>query len=312
MNAIQLVFRVTKPILGCDTGFGHLIALDLNSCGFTVFAGCLAPEKDEAKSLQRKCEHRDKLIIVPINVTSEESINQAHDLVRKRLDQDNLKLHALVNNAGIASVSEFEWGSFDQEIKSVLNVNVIGLALVTRKFLPLIRKFEGRIINMNSVASRFSPPGMISYDMSKHATLAFTECLRREMFKFKVRVISIEPFFYKTNIVDTERCLKSALNAWENTDASIRADYGEDYFKNFLSFNSSTTFTNLQRDPIEVANEVNHAISARYPKMSYACTGYFWRFVQWYMASFNHPQESEEMGWNFGSVLVGCHKPTPR
>ena len=287
------------------------MALDLNETGFTVFAGCLFPDQEAGQSLLSKCKNPNKLIIVPLNVTSESSINEAYEVIKKNLIKDHLKLWSLVNNAGIASLSEFEWGSFDQEIKSVIQVNVIGLAFITRTFLPLIRESRGRVINMNSVASRFSPPGMIAYDMSKHATLAFTECLRREMFKFGVKVISIEPFFYRTNIVGKDVCTNAATRAWKATDVSIRSAYGEEYFKHFLRLNSSDSFDHFLRDPMEVVREVNHAVTAIYPKMSYAVTTYFWRFVLWYMACFNHPQESEEMGWNLGAVVLGIHKPIP-
>lgn len=287
------------------------MALDLNETGFTVFAGCLFPDQEAAQSLLSKCKNRKKMIIVSINVTSESSINEAYGLIKKNLAKNHLKLWSLVNNAGIASISEFEWGSFDQEIRSVIQVNVIGLALTTRIFLPLIRESRGRVINMNSVASRFSPPGMIAYDMSKHATLAFTECLRREMFKFGVKVISVEPFFYRTNIVHRDARTNAATKAWTATDVSIRSAYGEEYFQHFLDFQSSDSFDQFLRDPMEVVWEINHAITAIYPKMSYAVTTYFWRFVLWYMACFNHPQESEEMGWNFAAVVLGVHKPIP-
>lgn len=287
------------------------MALDLNETGFTVFAGCLFPDEEAAQSLLSKCRDPKKMRIVPVDVTSESSISGACEVVEKSLRENCLTLWSLVNNAGIASLSEFEWGSFDREITSVIQVNVIGLALVTRMFLPLIRRSRGRVININSVASRHSPPGMIAYDMSKHATLAFTECLRREMFKFGVKVISVEPFFYRTNIVDRDVCFSSATKAWKETNESIRSAYGEEYFKRFLRLSSSDSFGRFHRDPMEVVREVNHAVTAIYPKMSYAVTTYFWRFVLWYMACFNHPQEAEEMGWNFGAVVLGINKPIP-
>lgn len=292
---------------GCDTGFGHLMALNLNETGFTVFAGCLNPNSNDSLSLIQKCAFKDKLIIVPLNVTDETSIRDAHKLIINRINQDNLKLWTLINNAGIARYGEFEWGRLDQEIRSVINVNVIGVCLITRKFLPLIRKSKGRIININSAASRFSPPGMLAYDMSKHATLALTEGLRREMFKFGVRVISIEPFFYDTNIVDADILMDMRNKCWMDTDADIRHDYGEEYFKNFAKINSSF----LNRDPQEVVHQVNHAVTAVHPKMTYAVTTYLWRFFQWYMACINHPQEAEEMAWNFGSVIANVHKVLP-
>ena len=56
--------------------------------------------------------------------------------------------------------AEFEWGSIDN-IKSVFDVNVFGVIRVTREFLPLIRKSKGRIVNMGSIAGRFTYTGYI-------------------------------------------------------------------------------------------------------------------------------------------------------
>jgi hypothetical protein len=41
-------------VTGCDSGFGHLTALELNKQGYHVFAGCLLLEGDGAKDLKKK------------------------------------------------------------------------------------------------------------------------------------------------------------------------------------------------------------------------------------------------------------------
>ena len=139
-----------------------------------MFAGCLS---SSPASLKEECKFPDKMFSIPLDVTNEKSIKSAFDRVKSSLSLNHLKLWSLINNAGIAPFHEFEWGSFDL-IRSVMEVNVLGMALVTRTFLPLIRISQGRIININSVASRFAIPQTIGYDMSKHASLAL--CRRIE------------------------------------------------------------------------------------------------------------------------------------
>lgn len=162
-----------------------MITLNLNETGFTVFAGCLAPDKDGATSLMSKCKNNEKMHIIPLNVTKESSILSAEEAVNKIINENHLKLWSVINNAGIINFHEFEWGSFNL-FRSVLEVNVVGMALVTRTFLPLVKRCQGRIININSVVARFASAQCISYGMSKAASLSFVEGLRREMFKFGV------------------------------------------------------------------------------------------------------------------------------
>ena len=61
-----------------------------------------------------------------------------------------LDLWGLVNNAGIWYVSELEMTS-EKIFREVLEVNLMGMVCVTKTFLPLIRKAQGRIVNMSSV-----------------------------------------------------------------------------------------------------------------------------------------------------------------
>ena len=59
-------------------------------------------------------------------------------------------LWGLVNNAGIWYVSELEMTS-EKVFRDVLEVNLMGMINMTKTFLPLIRKAQGRIVNMSSV-----------------------------------------------------------------------------------------------------------------------------------------------------------------
>ena len=64
-----------------------------------------------------------------------------------------LGIWGLVNNAGIATVAPIEWMPLDH-IKRVADVNLWGLIDVTKTFLPLIKKSQGRIVNLSSLAGK--------------------------------------------------------------------------------------------------------------------------------------------------------------
>lgn len=70
-------------ITGCDTGFGHRLAQDLDKRGARVFAGCFTEEGE--KKLGEKCS--DNVVIFRLDVTREDSIQNAVNLVRSRLGE---------------------------------------------------------------------------------------------------------------------------------------------------------------------------------------------------------------------------------
>ncbi|XP_068082503.1 17-beta-hydroxysteroid dehydrogenase type 6 isoform X3 [Anabrus simplex] len=211
---------------GCDTGFGHLLALKADSLGLLVYAGCLFPEGDGAKALKEKCS--DRTHIISLDVTNDKLVEAAAHYVKSTLGDK--VLWAVVNNAGIADFAEVEWQNFDS-IKKIFDINVYGQLRVTRALLPLLRQSKGRVVNVNSVAGFISISGITTYCASKHASVAFTEGLRQELKKFSISVHSIEPAFYMTRLMD----ILYPTNIWDECPKHIKEVYGEDYYEIFQS-----------------------------------------------------------------------------
>lgn len=219
-------------ITGCDTGFGHELAKKLSSFGFTVYAGCLIPNGNGAQSLK---EFSDKIKIIKVDVTSDADVFEARKLVEVDLKGCKQDLWAIVNNAGILASTEIEMGSIDP-FKSQIEINTIGVIRVTKSFLPLLRKTKGRVVNVASLAGRFSIPGMVGYCVSKCGVISFSDGLRREMKKWDIDVITIEPHLFNTNLVNNEANHRILNRAWEETPSDIKADYGDDYFVGYQVF----------------------------------------------------------------------------
>jgi hypothetical protein len=78
--------------------------------------------------------------------------------------------------------------------------------------------------------------GINSYCVSKAALISFTQGLRRELSKWSIDVISIEPHLFRTNLVYQERQLNDLAKAWNESPDSTRAAYGEQYYQRFRKF----------------------------------------------------------------------------
>jgi len=180
-----------KPVLitGASTGIGRNMAERLAREGHFVYAG--ARKDKDLKEL----DAIENIMAVRLDVTSQEEVDAAVALITR----EGRGLWGLVNNAGVATsgaVADMK----DSDLDFVLNVNVNGVVRVTRAFLPLIAKSNGRIVTIGSISGILSRPGGSAYSMSKHAMEAFVDSLAGEMAPVGVRVSLIEPGSYRSRI----------------------------------------------------------------------------------------------------------------
>ena len=80
-----------------------------------------------------------------------------------------------------------------------------------------------------SMAGRVALDNIGAYCMTKYAVVAYSDVLRREMKKFKVKVSTIEPRLFKTAMFfATEGILE---RNWNETDKQVKELYGEQYYQ---------------------------------------------------------------------------------
>jgi NAD(P)-dependent dehydrogenase (short-subunit alcohol dehydrogenase family) len=108
------------------------------------------------------------------------------------------RIDTLVNNAGLYStlkLTEFSKITPD-EWQRVLNVNVMGLALVTAAVLPAMQaQGAGAIVNMSSGTPFKGVPYLLHYVASKGAVNAMTKALAKELGEYGIRVNGVAPGF---------------------------------------------------------------------------------------------------------------------
>ncbi|XP_043825022.1 retinol dehydrogenase 16 [Dromiciops gliroides] len=249
-------------ITGCDSGFGNLLAKQLDLRGLRVLAACLT-EKG-AEQLRHGTSDRVKTVI--LDVTKTESINTAAQWVKEHVG--NKGLWGLVNNAGTAMPSSpTEWLNKEDFLK-VLNVNLLGVIEVTLSLLPLVRKARGRIINVSSVLGRLCLTGG-GYCISKYGIEAFSDSLRRELFHFGVKVAIIEPGFFKTDIIRKEHFFQSYQELWNRLDPEVKQCYGQKFFDNFIQSNERIQHC-CKTDLSLVTNCMEHALTSCHPRTRYS------------------------------------------
>ena len=117
----------------------------------------------------------------------------------------DLPLDVLVNNAGVATYGRFDETPADQW-ERLIQVNLLAPMRLIHLFMPdMIRRGQGHIVNMASIAGWAGTAGLATYTTSKYGLRGFSEALAEELAPHRVRVSAVYPFFSRTPILDSPR-----------------------------------------------------------------------------------------------------------
>ncbi|XP_074483186.1 retinol dehydrogenase 7-like [Sebastes fasciatus] len=250
-------------ITGCDTGFGNLLARHLDKKGFRVIAACFSERGEE--DLKKSCS--SNLITTHLDVRSKDSVAKVAAMIKDKVGGRGL--WAVVNNAGVSVPSApCDWLTID-DYKSMLDVNLIGVIAVTLSVLPLIKNARGRVVNVASVFGRVSPTGG-PYCVSKYGVESFNDGLRLNLAPFGVKVLCIEPGFFKTNVTDTTILTNNVKMLWDRLPQDVRDDYGTEFLDKSLVIIKDKVSAMSDGDLMKVVNCMEHAVSAVRPRTRYS------------------------------------------
>jgi NAD(P)-dependent dehydrogenase (short-subunit alcohol dehydrogenase family) len=246
-------------ISGCDTGFGHALAIELDKQGFHVLAGVYNPDNEEHLTSQLST----RATVFCLDITQQDEIDAAYNMVIEK----TTTLHAIINNAGIGKGGLIDWTSVDF-MRKTMDVNFFGHVTMTKKFLPLLISRRGsRVINICSVAGYLAGPSMAAYAASKFALEAFSDCLRREMYAWGLHVSIIEPGFMRTPIIEGHE--HASRDLWSELHADVRKRWGENFFHSYLVNVVKNPFILNAENPQKVVKALRHAVINSAPRIRY-------------------------------------------
>ncbi|XP_022702676.1 11-cis retinol dehydrogenase-like isoform X1 [Varroa jacobsoni] len=207
-------------ITGCDSGIGYMLANHLQKGNgrngvFQVIATCVHPYGKSASQLKSVGIKVVGLDFTKDNIKS--FCEQVDELV------GSAKLHAVVNNAGVCIMGEFDWFTDDQ-IDYVFTVNTGAIRLV-KCLMARIMSNRTRVINLTSVNGTLAYPGLAIYCSSKYALEGFSDALAMELAKFGVHVIKFRlgDFSNITSIMANQKLHADLM--WHNFNEEQRAQY---------------------------------------------------------------------------------------
>ena len=192
--------NVNALITGGSQGLGKVIATQFLAEGANIFI-CARGEKELLATQDELAKKfpAQKVLAKACDVSNEAQINELAAFALKELGS----LQALVLNAGIygpmgptESVDLLEW-------KRAVEINLLGVLLPCRAFIPHFKKTGGGKIVVLSGGGATNPlPNISSYAASKAAVVRLAETLAEELRSSHIDVNAIAPGALKTRFVD--------------------------------------------------------------------------------------------------------------
>ncbi len=176
-------------ITGASSGIGKATALQLAQKGHKVLMA------------SRRVERLKEMAAETATVVGEFLVGEV-DLANRASIEHFVKNHSawlqdidvLVNNAGLALGRDAFQDSALEDIEIMIQTNLTGLTLLTRKILDFMKARDaGHIVNLGSVAGRTAYAGGAIYCATKAAVHIFGEALRYDLAGTPIRVSTIAP-----------------------------------------------------------------------------------------------------------------------
>lgn len=184
-------------VTGASSGIGEAVARLLAAEGYRV--ALLARRTAELERVRDGLPGEGHLALT-CDVRDEASIAAAC----AELNRTFKGLDLLVNNAGggyRALVEELD----AETCRGVFDVNVVGLLLMCRGALPLLRRGASPVVvNVSSVVGRRGVPGQAAYSASKAAVCSIGEALRIEWAADGIAVCTLNPALTATGFFEAQ------------------------------------------------------------------------------------------------------------
>lgn len=174
-------------ITGTRKGIGKHLAEHYVAQGYQVWGCSRGPAEFTLPGYRHCC----------VDVADEPGVQRMFAEIRKT----HGRVHALLNNAGIASMNHLLVTPLST-VQSILSTNVVGTFLFCREAAKLMRPDEpGRIVNFATVATPLKLEGEALYAASKAAVVSLTEILARELAPRNITVNAVGPTPIKTDLI---------------------------------------------------------------------------------------------------------------
>lgn len=192
-------------ITGATSGIGYELSKLFAADGYNIVIVARSEDRLEEVASELRNKHNVQVVTLAKDLFKKEAAKEIYD----ELEQSNIRVTALVNDAGQGEYGFFAETDLQREI-DIIHLNIISVVALTKYFLKdMVARDEGKILNVASLVANFPSPLLAVYAASKAFVLSFTEALVNELQDTDVTITALQPgvtdtdFFYKAGEDET-------------------------------------------------------------------------------------------------------------
>ena len=197
MSTLELFSLKGKKALitGSSRGIGYALAAGLSDAGAEIIVN--GTNKNRLSEAAEKLRAAGATVYeLPFDVTQPDTVKEAIN----NFEEKHGSIDILVNNAGMqhrGPLEDFPIDRFDQLMK--LNINsVFYVSQAVAK--NMIKRGNGKIINICSVQSALARPEIAPYTASKGAVANLTKGMATDWAKHGLNINGLAPGYFKTEL----------------------------------------------------------------------------------------------------------------
>lgn len=194
----ELTGRVAV-VTGASRGLGRAMAVNLASRGATVAANYLHDKSEIDKTVELIEAEGGRAKAYQADVRKADQV----DAMFQQIYADHKNIDILINNAGITR-DEYFLMMRAQSWHDLMDIHLNAVFYCTKAVIRRMCAMKrGVVVNVGSGSALVAMPGQVNYSASKAGLLGFTRSLAREVAGKGVRVLTLAPGFFETDMTVT-------------------------------------------------------------------------------------------------------------
>jgi short-subunit dehydrogenase len=224
--------KKTALITGASSGLGKEFAKIHAKKGGDLVIVARSKEKLVALKEELEKEYGVHVSVIEKDLTEPNAALEVYNFVKF----SKIEVDYLINNAGFGGIGKFHERPWDKDL-SMIQLNIIALTDLTRKFLPdFVEKNSGKVLNTSSTASLMAGPMQAVYFATKAYVTSFSNAIAEELHDTNVTVTALMPGATETDFgrtsgmdktdmfkstADSKKVAEDGYNAMINGDLEI-------------------------------------------------------------------------------------------
>jgi len=199
--------------------------------------------RNQKKLDQLKSELELKYSIEVIVIAKDLSLPDSPMEIYTEVNNAGIEVNYLINNAGFGGLGKFHERDWEKDLM-MINLNIVALTALTRLFLPqMVKRNEGKILNVSSTASLMPGPLQAVYFATKAYVTFFSNAIAEELHDTKITVTALLPGATETEFGRVSGMDKTEMFSKTASAREVAQDGYNGMLKGKLDVISGVTFS---------------------------------------------------------------------